>query len=606
MKNKALKKLISIVLCAVTVLALPLGAIASELNAVPLIYVGEMSDNALYYNPNKNGSSVAFDINSSEFTGNIAKILAGIALTSFTGESASGVTPVVSGIKGMMEPILCNPAGESADAKVGVWQYNEPVSAYKADSVYSANIQAIAAAAAGYVSEDEIFFFSYDWRLDTLESAEALKAFIDSVESATGKNKVALLGVGYGGVVINAYLYSEADHAKNNVTSTVFWNCPLLGNAIIGDFMKGRIARIVADEDTLTGIVNTINGAHRGEAFFTFIEDDTLGLISGIFENLLGEGDIQVLFGKLFTLLVTMIVEGEDGHKMLGKAYNNFALNVDNTIYDDFLREYLRNMPGLWALVPEKDFDEAWEFMFEDEIVNTTLANKISACRDVIESTEKTLKTAQVNGINVCVVAGYGFQIIPATISLDDMSDSVESVKYASAGAVTTDNSKEEGHYSNCIYSDTHNHVSPDQDIDASYCVLPESTWFINGLAHGDLSNSTVADFAVWLLFGFNQRNIRENSAYTQYMKYSIYSKKLAPYTTPGVDDTSPLPGDVDYSGTVDALDARAVLRIAVSLDVVNKETRLLADVDGDGKVTADDARLILRYAVGLETGLGA
>lgn len=600
MKNKTLKKIISILLAAVTVLSLPFGALAAQLNAAPVIYIGEMSDNPFYINPNKNGSSVVFDINSSDFTGDIASIVAGVALTSFTGEAASGVTPVVNGIKGMMDPILCDSNGEPTDSKVGVWEYSEPISAYKADSVYSPNIQALASSAAGYVSEDEIFFFSYDWRTDPLASAEKLYEFIEHVEKTTGSNKVSLLGVGYGGVIINSYLFAYEEHAKSNIASTVFYNCPILGNAIIGDFMKGRIARIVADEDSLTGIIGTINGTHRGEAFFNFIEDDTLGMIDGIFKNLLGDSEITTLFGKLFVMLITTIVEGEDGHKMLGKAYNNFALNVDNTIYDDFLREYLRNMPGLWALVPEKDYDEAVSFMFGDEIVSQELLYKIDDYREVLSSTDETLKTAQANGINVCIVAGYGFQLLPATISLDDMSDSIESVKYASAGAVTTDNAKETDHYVNCIYPDRHNHLSPDKDIDASYCILPESTWFIKGVPHGDLTNKTVADFVSWLVFGFNQRNVRENAEYTQFMKYSVYTKKLAPYTTPGVDEPSQLLGDIDYSAGVDATDARLALRIAVGLDTVNKETRIVADVDYDGKVTSNDARLILRYAVGL------
>ncbi len=601
MKNKTLKKLLCIILSAVTVLAVPLGAVAAQFSGVPLIYVGEISDNALYVNPNKNGSSVAFDMKSSDFTGDITSIVAGVALTSFTGESASGVTPVVNGIKGMMDGILCNEEGESANEKVGVWQYNEPISQYKADSVYSANIQSIAAAAAGHISENEIYFFSYDWRLDPLESAKALREFIDHVKAECSSAKVSLLGVGYGGIVINSYLYTNAAHAKASVSSTVFYNCPILGNAVIGDFMKGRIARIIADEDTLTGIIGTIDGTQRGEAFFQYIEDDALGMINGIFNNLLGESDITALFGKLFMMLITTIVEGEDGHKTLGKAYNNFALNTDDTIYDDFLREYLRNMPGLWAMVPEKDYEEAMEFLFEDTIINPSLYSKIDGYRDVLGATAKTLRTAQANGINVCVVAGYGFQLLPVTISLNDMSDSVESVKYASAGAVTLDNSTEANQYPNCIYPETHNHVSPDKDIDASYCILPENTWFINGLPHGDLTNATVADFVVWLIFSFSQRNVRENSSYTQYMKYSVYTKKIAPYTTPGEGNETPL-GDIDYSGTIDSNDARLALRISVGLDMASKETKLVADVDNDGKVSSNDARLILRYSVGLET----
>lgn len=59
--------------------------------------------------------------------------------------------------------------------------------------------------------------------------------------------------------------------------------------------------------------------------------------------------------------------------------------------------------------------------------------------------------------------------------------------------------------------------------------------------------------------------------------------------------------GDLNGSGTTDAGDARAVLRIAVGLDELIEEQRLTADADHNGSIEAADARLILRVAVGLQ-----
>lgn len=601
MKNSTIKKFICVLLSAITVCSFAFGAAAADFGSTPVIYVGEMSDNPLYVNPNKNGATVAFDINSSDFTGDMTSIVAGVALSGFT-DAATGTTPVINGIKSLMDSILCAENGESVNSKIGPWEYYEPMSEHKADSVYNENMAALINAAAGFTSEKETFFFSYDWRLDPLSSAEKLKEFIDYVETYTRKSKVAVLGVGYGGVIINSYLYEYEDHAADNLSSCVLYNCPVLGNAVIGDFMKGRIARIVADEDSLTGVLGTIQGTHRGEAFFDFIEDDATGLIDGIFENLLGSGNVQKLFGKLFTMLITTIVEAEDGHKTLGKTYNNFALNADSVIYASCLREYLRNMPGLWALVPEKDFSEAVSFLFEDKFINTELEQKIVSYRSVVASTTATFEKAQANGINLCVVASYGFQLLPVTISLDDMSDGIESLKYASVGAVTTDSSTQSGRYNNCV-NEKHNHISPDKDVDASYCALPENTWFIKNLPHGNFTNETVAQFVVWLLSASSQRFVRENATYTQYMKYSDYSKKLTSYTTPGEDEGTDKYGDVNLDGQVTAADARFTLRVSVGLETVTKEVRILADVDGDGKISAADARLILRYSVGLIVG---
>lgn len=61
--------------------------------------------------------------------------------------------------------------------------------------------------------------------------------------------------------------------------------------------------------------------------------------------------------------------------------------------------------------------------------------------------------------------------------------------------------------------------------------------------------------------------------------------------------------GDIDNNGEVDAYDARAALRHAVELELIEDSQNLLyADVNFDGKVNAADARIILRTAVSLET----
>lgn len=597
MKKNIVKKVLCLVLAAVTAFAMPLSISASELSSYPVIYVGEVADNPLYYNPNKIDASVAFDINSSDFTGYLTSMVAGVALSGLAGEG-TGTSTVTNAIKSMMAPLLCGSDGKSQASNIGPWEYNEPLSEYREDEIYDGCIKAFSEASAGKIEDDKIFFFSYDWRLDPRENAARLRDFIDHAESYTGSKKVSLLNVGYGGIITNTYLSENMVHAENNVASCIFYNCPILGNAVIGDFMMGKIVRTAGDDDSLMGVINSISGAHRGEAFMKFIDEDITGILAGVFENLLGEGSVQKLFGKLFTLLVTTILKSQDGHKDLGKFYNTFAMDNDSIIYDDFLRDYLRNIPGLWALVPDEDFDEAIDFMFGDEFINSELNAKILNYRTILGKTEETLKTAQLEGINVCVVASYGFQIIPVTASLDDLSDGIESVKYASVGAITVENADDEGKFIHCI-SD-HNHRSPDDDIEASYCVLPENTWFIKDLPHGDFTNSTVASFVSWLVFGFEQRTIWDSAQYPQYLKFSKYTNKLTANLTPEQENSGKKYGDADENGTISAADARLVLRYAVSLETPSKIQKIACDVDGDSKISASDARLVLRHAVGL------
>lgn len=610
MKNKTVKKLICMLLCALMVLSTPLGVMAVELNSAPVIYVGDISDNALYAYPNTANSSAVFDMSSSAFIGSTVKMISGFALyaTGFgIADINAAATTLSTGIKEIMDPILCNEKGTSKNSSISAWDYSDPISAYKDDVIYTENVQAFAKAAAGYVSEDEIFFFSYDWRLDPTDNADELMYFIDHVKEETGKNKVAILATGNGGIIVNSYLYEYEGHAEDSLTSVVLYNTSIYGNALVGDIMRGRITRKVEDAGGIVDIYNEISGTNRGDAIFSFVKGDSMGFIDDISTNLLGSGSVSLLIGKLFSLLITTILESQDVDKTYGKSYNNFMDKAAKTIYKEFLKEYLRNIPGIWALVPEKDFYDAYEFMFEDAIASGALDAKINAYRKVQDNTSKTLETAKNNGINVCVVSTYGYQLLPVTVSLNDVSNGIDSVKYSSIGAKTADSGEEIDNFVNCE-NEKHNHISPEEDIDASYCILPENTWFIKNVPHGDITaegkeagDRPVATFLVWLIFGFTQRNIRESASYPQFMEYSRYSKTIIANATAGDDANESGYGDVDYDGKVDASDARAVLRIAVGLDEASKETRIVADVDGNEKVEAADARLVLRYAVGLD-----
>lgn len=595
-----LKSAVALLLCLAMLAVFPLSSAAVTVSVNPIIFIADWEDIDLYEYPDTLNQNVVFDLQSSTFRSAGMKMLTALLMSEDRG-AASAVSDVVNGINTVFSPIACNAAGKPKNAAVGPLQYDLPLSEYPNDPINTSVITAISDAVAQKVRKDQFYVFLYDWRLDPTENADALLRFIERVISATRTDAVSLIGAGYGGVVANAYLYKYRTHAAQNVCSCVFLDSPLMGNALVGDFMKGKVAKKAEDNNSLSSNWNTISGEERGDAMLQYLNDDPDNIIKSLSDSLFGTSLGGQILGVFAKFLAIDVMDNEGTMKDIAKLYNNFALLAGNTVYQQGLKDYLRTMPGLWALVPTKDYNAAVNFLYGDEIMDYTFSKRLANARAVTDNTAATLKYAQADGIKMYVVANYGRQILPATISLDDLSDGVESTKYASAGAVTKECGKDWQFQINCAQSTYHDHRSPDNDIEASTCALPENTWFIKDLKHMDFQYQTTAEFIAWMVTSATQRNVWETADYPQYLVYSKYRKDITPYSNNGSSTGKDyILGDTDLDGVITPADARTVLRYAVQLETPSKIMRVVADVDGDGSVQPADARLVLRYSVGL------
>lgn len=600
MKHSIIKKLIAAVLCLAMIGVLPAAATAKA-TAAPVIYLTGLDDTVLYSDPNKYTAETVFDMNSQAFLAAATRIFAGFYFSKEEGINSTTIGQVTGGIKDIMEPIALDKNGNPKDTSTGAWNFPLPVGSSPSDSeIMTENVKSISTVADSTVGYNRFYVCTYDWRIDPLVNAERLLNYIESVLKKARADKVSIIAEGYGGVVANAYLYKYPTHAAQCLESCVFLDAPLMGNTVMGNIMRGRLAKTAADEDSLLGNYNNITGKERGEALTAYMQDDPQGFFSDIIDYLIGTSANATFVGQMIKFLIVKIVSGALSFDDIGKAYNNFALLAGENVYGAGLREYLRNMPGLWALIPEAYYDDAMAFLFPGtENPTSALMTKISHARKVTDSTQNTLKKAKANGIKMYIVANYGVQLLPATVALHDLSDGIESTKLSSAGAITKECGSEWPLHNNCT-SFYHDHLSPDKDINANNCALPEFTWFIKGLPNCQFSETSVAKFVVWLTTATTQRNVWETGEYTQYLTYSKYTKELNPYTGELPSNNGIVLGDTDQDGVITAGDARQVLRYAVGLESPSKMMMVAADVDGSGSVDAGDSRLVLRYAVGI------
>lgn len=601
MNSGVIKRAICIILCIVMASALSVPVLAKTAQVTPIIYIGGITDNRLYSDPDTTKAKPVFLPDDTTLYSSVVQIIAGLG-AAMLGADSQGVALASKGIKNLLSPIACKDNGVSSSANVGVMTYNYPLSFYTADeSVCTEVISEIGKAAADKVGYDNIFIFTYDWRLDPMDNARKLATFIDYVRAYTGFSKTALIAGGYGGIIANAYLFGNAAHAASCVASCVFLNSAVFGNSIMGDFMKGNLSETVTDSEDIIDAIRTVTGEERGSALIRYTDDDPYGFFVSMFSKILGEGKYTSALSYSVVWLVNYILEDQNLYAKLGASYNVFALSCGDGLYDGCLRDSLRNMPGLWALVPPDDYDAAIEFMFgDDPIPSAQLEQKLTDYRAVVDATEDTLKAAMAAGINVTVVANYNLQVLPLTGTIEEESDCIMSTQLASMGAATNDVDVHWEGVKHCNKA-LHDHVSPDLLIDASTCILPENTWFIKNLTHLDFSSDTAAEFVVWLAVSNGvQRTVHDTGKYPQFLSYSKITKTVFPYIYGKNPNGYPY-GDCNCDGKVSSEDARLALRCAVALEKLTAQGLVNADVDFDGKVTSSDARIILRITVGLQ-----
>ncbi len=609
MKHSVTKKAIALMTAVLLFASVWVPVFAVGGTSAPVIIIPDMMEIRYFQNPNTLGDTgrEVFSMKSDRMTSALTSVLSGLSVSS---ENVSkGSAQVAGAIDEIFANIQLDENGEPVNSKVGVINFNRPVAHNVTEYIFDEEVMAFVDAAAANVTSEEIFYFNYDWRIDPKTNGILLRDFIDYVKRDTGSARVSLVARGYGGVVANAYAYYETDHAKQSLASFILLDSLVTGSSLIGSVMSYRVVRTVTDsvEDLgslleIGDVYKSLQGEDIGAALARYLGQDPAGILSGVFGNILGTSNYSKLIAMIVLSGAASIIQGEGLFAKFGSGYREILLQADQYVYSKGLRNYLRNMPGLWAVVPQEYYQAAISFLFGTEEISPALLEKIEHGREIMDHTEITLNTLMSNGVNLDVVAGYNMQILPITAQINEQSDGFQATRYAGIGARTGDIDKNLRTEQRCA-NGNHNHMEPKRAVDAATCFLPESTWFLRGHRHCEYSEPTTAAFVAWLVFSEEQRTVWQHEMYPQYIDVSLVDGTLSPYSHYSEGDTQNFRyGDIDFDGEVTAGDARLALRYAVGLDkITSRYVDILGNVDGKGAITAADARLILRYAVGLE-----
>lgn len=436
-----MKKLISIFLTLVMVLTLAVPCFAAEPEEYPTIYVKGAHNNHIY---NANGEKI-YPIQA-DLGANLKEALVPCLEKLAQGMIIDDFTEYAEEFNSYMAPIYEEVVlDKNGDASNGSYMEH-----------YSSTDHLIGKTS-GYSIWDAEFW--YDWRESPIKTAGELKAHINKVISATGKDKVQLIGRCYGANVIAAYLELYKDHAKKYVSDVSYYSSSIMGIDFMSAIYSGEI---FLDDQALTNFVDYFI------EYEDLIEDEATASLVSSFVEILNYTKILGLTGTAVTDFVEMF-----------KA-DLFPLIIRNS-YGGWL--------SYWAMVTPELYEKARDFIFNTDEVREEYEGFIDKMDEYHYTVQlnvvDTMLELSEAGINFYNFTKYNFPEMPLYEGATAQGDSDTTVFRQSFGATASDYDEvfsEE--YLNSVSDKNLKYISPDKKIDASTCLFPEKTWFIKNLHH--------------------------------------------------------------------------------------------------------------------------
>lgn len=332
------------------------------------------------------------------------------------------------------------------------------------------------------VGADHAYFYNYDWRLDPLENADDLDAYIDRILRETGHDKVRIAAISMGGVQTMAFL-EKFGHEKIEAIwflSSAFCGLLFVTNVFSGDLQFNQ------------------------KSIFSWLQTFDVGSekTDAVFDKCMEWCGRTPLFAPLFALV------------------NRITDKVNPIAVERVIRRTLSTMPGMWSFVRDDRYEEAKTVMLPEDASETFVRRLDDYHYNVQCRREEILKTAQADGVQIAVVSSYNKGCVPITSSAQAHGDSLIETVCTSGGATVADYgstlSKDD---TQCACGDPR-YLSADGVIDASTCMFPDNTWFIKNMPHvGCNRGSAYAEMLCWLFSQQTVPTVFDNEQYPQFLQ---------------------------------------------------------------------------------------
>lgn len=455
----------------------------------PLVIVSGFGAVPLYLHPDSSSAVQVFAPSAKTIARNVSHLILPLIRFAFSknwNRLADETHPYLAGI---FADSLCDADGNSVhDVSVRTF----PLSADHYPDLYLQDYRdehGFVHTAIDTLGGENVYFFAYDWRLDPMDHANDLHAFIENVKSKTGKDQIVLAACSMGGAVTMAYLskYGAEDIVTLLMENTAFQGISFVGKLFCGDYE--------ADLDTLA------------EYLMQFVS-----------------------WPKSIKNLATKLLK----HSRLTNALMEFILNMNDhngeRIAHEVMYPVFGNMPGMWAFVAKNEYEAAKRNALDKE-KNAVLIRRIDAYHYTVQQHAKDLlDQAIASGCRVFMLVNYGQYGVPVSSARLECNDYLIDASLASGGAVCA----KIGHTLPGGYAQQvdcgHDHISPDGMIDASTCMYPEITWFVHNMGHLDYPyGSESAQFLMWFVRADRQYTVHSDPRYPQFLQYNKQTRTLSP-----------------------------------------------------------------------------
>lgn len=485
-----MKKLLAIILSVILAFSLSVSIFAQaendecECGNIPVIFVTGFAYTELVANAGTEEEYGAFGVETEAITDMIKRLILPLFELIFTGNYDKFAHKLSAEVNELFYDASCDENGNPKNPTVDIEIY-EPPSPY-----HFRNTRTV---------------FRYDWRKDIFDIAAELNDYIEETKRLTGHSKVALRAESMGGAVTMAYLHTYGYDSVETVVmqSSAFEGIEMMTSLFVGD--------LTLDPKPVMNYVGN------------FLEGNSVDMV---FYRALYKTFAALAFNPVVTLLDKALIS-----------------KIKDVVYEDCIKSLFGYIPGIWAFVAEDSYEEAKDFMLDEE-VNAELIKKIDKYHyEVMNRKEEIVEDAMANGVNFAIISNYGKAAVPLGSQSTNQSDFLIDTKHTSMGATCADYGQTLGDGYIQKIDDGHNHLSPDNVIDASTCAFPEITWFVKDMMHTWYTDG-YHEFVYTLIYTPGQETIHTFSQYPQFLCNNQETEALEPLTTENMNTQST---DVDF-----------------------------------------------------------